>query len=270
METARGGLTFVFTDIEGSTQLVRDLQTAYGLALRVHRRILESCFEESGGREMGTEGDGLFFVFPEPVKAVGAAVTAQQKLEHYTWPEGVRLRVRMGIHSGPVMVSGGEYTGLTVHQASRICGVAHGGQILCSGPVAQQLNDDACLRRLGTYVLRGIPEPAALYQVAADGLEDDFPPLRDAVREGGIRLAIWRRGTGAAQPLGPGGLTITPLADGVETEIRRASNGPADAFRLIVRRDGVIEEEFDGLTIGGSTDAATVVDAHSSLVRIDR
>ena len=267
MESHRGGLTFVFTDIEGSTQLVRDLHTAYGLALRIHRRILESCFEEHGGREMGTEGDGLFFVFSEPAEALAAAVTAQHKIEHYTWPDGVRLRVRMGIHCGSVMVSGGEYVGLTVHQAARICAAAHGGQILCSDAVA---TDGAAhdLHRLGTYELRGIPEPTPLFQVVADGLDDDFPPLRDAVREGGIRISIWRRDTGPEAVGGPEDLVITPMADVVETEIRRASNGPGHAFRLIVRRNGVIEEEFDGLTIGGSTDAATVVNAHSRLCRI--
>ena len=281
MDEHRGGLTFVFTDIEGSTQLVRDLAASYGLALRIHHRVLQSCFEEHAGREMGSAGDGFFFVFPTPAKAVAAAVVAQQKLEHYDWPEGVRLRVRMGIHCGPVTISGGEYVGLTVHEVSRISAVAHGGQILCSSSVADGLDTappDGELRELGVYRLRGFPEPRRLFQVCAPGLEDDFPPPRDAVRDGGVRVSIWRRLALAAD--GDGGparpaprVSVRPIegehAGDVTVELGRALNGPADAFRLIVRRSGIVEEEYDGLTVGGPTDAAGIVNTHSTLVRID-
>ncbi len=121
MEEPQGGLTLVFTDIEGSTVLLRELQGSYGLLLRVHHRMLERAFEEHRGRSMGSEGDSVFFVFPTAHDAVLGAVTAQQRVEHHSWPDGVRLRVRIGIHSGPVTISGGEYVGLTVHEVSRIC-----------------------------------------------------------------------------------------------------------------------------------------------------
>src|SRR5688500_5115009 len=102
-----GGLTFVFTDIEGSTHLVRELASSYSLALRIHRRILQSCADARRGSEVGTEGDAVFFVFPDPLDALEAAVEAQIKIDNYAWPDDLALRVRMGIHTGPVMISGG-------------------------------------------------------------------------------------------------------------------------------------------------------------------
>src|SRR5918996_1817966 len=107
MDAHHGGLTLVFTDIEGSTVLLRELKGSYGLLLRLHQRMLERSFEEQQGRAMGNEGDSLFYVFPTASHAVAGAISAQQKVEHHQWPEGVRLRVRMGIHSGPVTISGG-------------------------------------------------------------------------------------------------------------------------------------------------------------------
>jgi class 3 adenylate cyclase len=279
MSEPSAGLTFVFTDVEGSTRLLRDLQTTYGLLLRVHRRILQTCCSERGGREMGNEGDAEFFVFRSADDAVAAAVTAQLKLEHYAWPEGIRLRVRMGVHCGPVTVSGGEYVGLAVHEVSRICAAAHGGQIICSSAVVDAVDRARAELRfteLGVYLLRDIPEPRTLLQVCADGLEEHFPPPRGAVRDGGVWVTIWRRHLSASAPAAPTPLpdlsfrTLDPAADEeVALELGRASTGPDHAFRLIVRRHGRIEEEYDGLTVGGVTDAATVVNAHSGLIRID-
>jgi class 3 adenylate cyclase len=271
------GLTFVFTDVEGSTRLLRELQTTYGLLIRIHRRILQTCFTERAGREMGNEGDAEFYVFRDAADAVGAAVTAQQKLEHYTWPEGIRLRVRMGVHFGRVTVSGGEYVGLAVHEVSRICSAAHGGQIVCSSVAAdavEQLPGDTRFSELGTFVLRDIPEPRTLLQVCAPGLEEHFPPPRGAVRDGGVTVTIWRRDGGGVRPGGGGAPDLdVRILDGdatadVRVEVGRASTGPSGAFRLVVRRRGTIEEEFDGLTVGGDMDAAAVVNAHSRLIRI--
>jgi class 3 adenylate cyclase len=278
MKDPQGGLTLVFTDIEGSTVLLRELKGTYGLLLRVHQRMLERAFEEHRGRSMGSEGDSLFYVFPTATEAVAGAVTAQQRVEHHEWPAGVRLRVRIGIHSGPVTISGGEYVGLTVHETARICAVAHGGQIICSSSVANGLRRDpdaAPLRDLGTFVLRGFPEGTRLFQVCAPDLQDEFPALRDTVRAGGTRVSVWfrepssdRRDTSA-----PGGLEFEtvqgePLGTGTDVEVLPAPR--AGAFRLIVSRDGIVEEEYDGLTLGGATDAATVVNAHSRLIRITR
>jgi hypothetical protein len=223
---------------------------------------------------MGSEGDAEFFVFRAAEDAVAAAVTAQQKLEGYAWPDGIRLRVRMGLHCGSATVSGGEYVGLAVHEVARICTAAHGGQVLCSSAVADGVADPGEGVRfsdLGSYRLRDIPDPWTLYQLCAPGLEEHFPPVRSAVREGGSLVTVWRREPRATS--GAGGqeeqLAIRCLADDVAVEVGRASDGGPAAFRLVVRRQGAVEEEYDGLTVGGPTDAAAVVNAHSRLLRID-
>jgi class 3 adenylate cyclase len=279
MEEPQGGLTLVFTDIEGSTVLLRELKGTYGLLLRVHQRMLERAFEEHRGRSMGSEGDSLFFVFPNARDAIAGAVTAQRRVEQHDWPDGVRLRVRIGIHSGPVTISGGEYVGLTVHEVARICAVAHGGQIVCSSAVANAAGRDhpaGELRDLGRFVLRGFPDGTRLYQVCADGLDDEFPSLRGTVRAGGTRMSVWFRDPAAPRPVGAAPTealyfeTVAgeALGHGTEVEVLPAAQERAGAFRLLVRRDGPVEEEYDGLTIGGATDAAAVVNAHSRLIRV--
>jgi class 3 adenylate cyclase len=278
MEEPKGGLTLVFTDIEGSTVLLRELQGSYGLLLRVHYRMLERAFEEHRGRSMGNEGDSVFFVFPSAHDAVAGAVTAQRRVEQHSWPDGVRLRVRIGIHSGPVTISGGEYVGLTVHEVARICAVAHGGQIVCSSAVAKSLGGDRSvgeLRDLGQFVLRGFPDGTRLYQVCADGLADDFPSPRDTIRAGGTRMSVWFRESPADAPAPTVAHALCfetvggePLGHATDVEVLPAAAGRPDAFRLIVRRDGRIEEEYDGLTVGGPTDALTAVNTHSRLIRV--
>jgi hypothetical protein len=128
------------------------------------------------------------------------------------------------------------------------------------------------------YALRGFPEARPLFQVCAPDLEDDFPTPRDAVRGGGVLVSIWRREpapagepemAAAAPPVTVRTIDGRSTDDDVEVEFRRASNGPGGAFRLVVRCRGTVEEEYDGLTIGGATDAATIVNAHSTLIRID-
>ena len=190
--------------------------------------MLERAFEEHRGRSMGSEGDSVFFVFPTARDAVLGAVTAQQRVESHGWPDGVRLRVRIGIHSGPVTISGGEYVGLTVHEVSRICGVAHGGQIVCSSSVADALRGGAAgaeLRELGTFVLRGFPDGTRLFQVCAAGLDDEFPSPRDTIRAGGARMSVWFRETP-----GPSHAALSPA------DVARLRNGHGRTTRRWHRR----------------------------------
>ena len=275
----RAGLTFLFTDIEGSTQLVEELGSGYSLALRVHRSVLNACFDRCSGKEFGSEGDALFAVFSKRADALTCAVDAQRRIEGYAWPEGARLRVRIGVTTGPARISGGEYVGVPVHEAARVCAAAHGGQILCSTDLDEPVDvhpPEGTFRDLGAYHLRGIAEPRRLLQLSVPDLDQDFPPPREALRQGGSRVTIWRRedptharrATGGAEEPVIVALDGSVLEGGVQVEVRRASSGADGAFRLIVRCDGRVEEEFDGLTVGGATDAAAIVNAHSRFVRI--
>ena len=125
-----GTVTMLFTDIEGSTRLLKQLGERYGDLLAEHRRILRESVAQFGGREMDTQGDAFFFAFDRARNAVGAAVLAQRGLVSGTWPEGAECRVRMGLHTGEPEVGDEGYHGMAVHRGARICTAAHGGQVL--------------------------------------------------------------------------------------------------------------------------------------------
>jgi predicted ATPase/class 3 adenylate cyclase len=173
-------VTMLFSDIEGSTVLLRRLGDRYLDALESHRRILRGVWTAYGGVEQGTEGDSFFVVFPSAGDAVAAAVEGQRGLQEQCWPGGERLRVRMGIHTGTPGVHDGDYWGMDVHVAARIAAAAHGGQVIVSAATGQlpQLPDGVTLRDLGTHHLKDIPEPEHLLQVTVAGLQADFPPPR--------------------------------------------------------------------------------------------
>jgi len=178
-----GTVTFVFTDIEGSTRLVRQLRGGYADVLTEHQRLIREAFSRYGGHEVDTQGDAFFFAFPSAHQAVLAAVEGQQALTTYAWPEGAPVRVRIGIHTGQAAPVDGRYTGLAVHRASRICAAGHGGQILMSQSTQSLLEDEeedlaVRLNDLGDQRLKDIERPVRLYQVAAAGLPAEFPPLR--------------------------------------------------------------------------------------------
>lgn len=173
-------VAMLFSDIEGSTLLLRRLGDRYLDALEDHRRILRAVWTAYGGTEIGTEGDSFFVVFGTAGEAVRAAVDGQRRLEEHRWPDDERLRVRMGIHTGTPGVYDGDYWGMDVHLAARIGAAAHGGQIVMSAVTGEltQLPDGVTLRDLGTHHLKDIPEPEHLLQVTIDGLKADFPPPR--------------------------------------------------------------------------------------------
>jgi class 3 adenylate cyclase len=180
-EFPSGTVTFVFTDIEGSTRLLARLRGRYAGVLAQHQRVLRAAFDAFGGREVHTEGDAFFVAFARASDAIAAAVSAQRALASQHWPEGVEVRVRMGVHTGEAHVQLDDYVGLEVHRAARICAVGHGGQVLISGStrelVADELPQDVALRDLGEHRLKDLDRPQHLFQVVAGDLPADFPLL---------------------------------------------------------------------------------------------
>jgi predicted ATPase/class 3 adenylate cyclase len=177
-----GTVTFLFTDIEGSTGLLQALGDRYAGVLGEHAAIIRRAVADGGGVEVSTHGDAFFAVFRSPAGAVRAAVAAQRGLAAHDWPPGTPVRARMGVHTGEGALGGDDYAGIDVHRAARIADAAHGGQVLVSdatrGLVQHSLPAGASLRDLGVHRLRGLDGPERLHQLAADGLADDFPPPR--------------------------------------------------------------------------------------------
>jgi predicted ATPase/class 3 adenylate cyclase len=178
-----GTTTFLFTDIEGSTDLLRRLgESQYARVLSEHRRLLRGICHREGGREIGSQGDGLFMAFARARDAVAAAVAAQLALLEHSWPEGAGPRVRMAIHTGEPAMAAGEFVGLDLHRAARICDAGHGGQILVSATAGSliegRLAAQVTLRNLGSHRLRDLQQPEQLFQVVHPDLPQEFPALR--------------------------------------------------------------------------------------------
>jgi predicted ATPase len=166
-----GTVTFLFTDIEGSTRLLHELGDDYAAVLKEHRRVLREAFERHDGVEFGTEGDAFFVAFASARDAIAAARDGQEALA------AGAVRVRMGIHTGEPQVSEGDYVGIDVHRAARIASAGHGGQILVS-KVTRDLAGGEALRDLGEHRLKDLAGPERIYQVGSV----DFPPLKTLYR----------------------------------------------------------------------------------------
>jgi predicted ATPase/class 3 adenylate cyclase len=177
-----GTVTFLFTDIEGSTRLVQSLGDQYAAVLAEHCRIMRQAIAEAGGTEIGTEGDSFFAVFPDAALGLEATVSAQRGLATAAWPAGADVRVRMGLHTGEGTLGGENYIGLDVHRAARVASAGHGGQVLLSGSTravaGDRLPTDVRLRDLGAHRLKDLANPEHLYQLEIEGLPADFPALR--------------------------------------------------------------------------------------------
>ena len=183
-----GTVSFLFTDIEGSTRLLQQLGEAYRGLLDDHHRIIRGAIEEAGGVRVSTEGDGVFGAFASPRDAVSAAAAAQLALARQAWPSDVEVWVRMGLHTGEGVIGPDGYVGLEVHRAARIASVANGGQVVVSDAtrslVEKELPGDLGLLDLGLHRLKDLADPEHVYQLLITGLPSEFPPLRslDAVR----------------------------------------------------------------------------------------
>jgi class 3 adenylate cyclase len=181
----KGNITFLLTDIEGSTGLLSRLGDDYAVVLSDVRKRVRTAVRKAGGQVVSARGDDSFAVFDRASNAVKAALATQRAMQHGGWPDGVdEVRLRIGLHRGRPALTDTGYVGISVHAAARICFAAHGGQIVISGAVRsavlEELPDDVVLRELGAWRFRGLPEPVTIYQVDADGLAGEFPALRSA------------------------------------------------------------------------------------------
>jgi len=184
LSTLPGGtITFLFSDVEGSTRLLEQLGERYQEVDREHRRILRERLGEAGGREMDNQGDAFFFSFPRAKDAVAGAVAAQRELAAHHWPDGVGVGVRMGLHTGEPTVGEEGYLGMDVVRAARICSAGHGGQVLLSETtralVGNNIPDGVSIRDLGDAQLKDV-QHERIYELALDDRPNSFPPLKTA------------------------------------------------------------------------------------------
>ena len=175
-------LTFLFTDIEGSTAMLQRLGDGYAQVLADHHRLIRDALAAHDGQEVDTQGDAFFAVFSSARACVSAAITMQQALIAHAWPDGGTVRVRMGIHSGEASGTPAGLVGFDVHRAARIAAAAHGGQIVLSATTAALLRDSlpegAWLKDLGAHRFKDLGHPEQIFQLVAPGLPVAFPPLR--------------------------------------------------------------------------------------------
>lgn len=180
----KGHVTFLLTDIEGSTELLRQLGDLYPPLLAEVRRLVRAAVRRAGGREVDARADDLFAVFERAPAALEAALAIQRAMKGGTWAEGIDVRLRIGLHRGRPTLTDTGYVGIAVHAAARICAAAHGGQIIVSSAVrsavSESLAEGVSLRSLGSWRFRGLPEPVDLFQVEAADLLTDFPAPRSA------------------------------------------------------------------------------------------
>jgi len=254
-----GTVTFLFTDIEGSTRLATALGDGYARVLERHNAILREAIRGAEGHELATQGDSFFCVFTQPAHAVRAAVQAQRALADSPWPAGGAIRVRMGMHTGEAALGGDNYVGLSVHRAARIAGVANGGQVLMSEPTTSEvravLPAEVRLRELGEHWLKDLEHPEHLTQLVIDGLQTEFAPLRAARRPVNLPAELTSFvGRGAEEELvesslgearlvtlvGPGGSGKTRLA--LRVAARMAGSYPEGI--VFVPLEGVSEVEL--------------------------
>src|SRR5712692_10483668 len=280
-----GTITMLFSDIEGSTGLLGRLGDRYGEALSAQRALLRAAFAASRGHEMGTEGDSFFVVFESAGEAARCCVAAQRALSGHAWPGGVAVRVRMGLHSGEPARHEDGYIGLDVHRAARIAAAAHGGQVILSEAtrllVQSRLPVGVSVRDLGFHRLKDIEAPERIYQLAAAGLQQQFPPLkslgapaslpvpltplvgRDADL-GQLRAALAGPGVRLVTLTGTGGVGKTRLALAAASSLGNAFQHGVFfvALAAVSTADVMWKTIADSLDVVGDKSAADAVTGH--------
>jgi DNA-binding NarL/FixJ family response regulator/class 3 adenylate cyclase len=184
-----GTVTFLFADVEGSTALQSKAPIAYPEAIAHLRRMMRETVSERGGAESDAVGDEYVAAFGDAPGAAEAALEIQRRLRDAEWPDGIRVRVRLGLHTGSPALGDEGYTGIDVVRASRIANAGHGGQILVSADTLVALADMAS-RDLGEFRLAGLTDPERIHQLLADDLPRDFPPLRNTVSTLGAGVTV--------------------------------------------------------------------------------
>jgi YVTN family beta-propeller protein len=244
-ELPSGTVTFLFTDIEGSTRLVKQLGRGYESVLADHQRILRESFAAHGGREVDTQGDSFFVVFPRAGDAIASAVEAQRELAEQLWPDGVQVRVRMGLHTGEPRPTGERYVGFGVHRAARIAAVGHGGQVLLSNTTRELIEDelprDTRITELGAFELKDLDRPERLFQLEIEGLPTEFPPLKAP------KVAEPRRRRRLA--LGVAALVGAIAAAAIAMVLTRGDGAPVVTPNSVVKIDAETNEVVDAVPV---------------------
>ncbi|MDQ6918628.1 MAG: adenylate/guanylate cyclase domain-containing protein [Candidatus Dormibacteraeota bacterium] len=177
-----GPVTFLLSDIEGSTRILQLLGDRWPAVLADARKLLRAAVREAGGSEVDTRADEFFAVFAEAPAALAAALAIQRGSAARSWPDGHQVRFRIGLHHGSPTLTDTGYVGLDVHTAVRICSAGHGGQIVLSGALREVFlaspPDGVNFGELGSHQLPGLPSPIALFQIEVEDLPFSFPPLR--------------------------------------------------------------------------------------------
>jgi DNA-binding NarL/FixJ family response regulator/class 3 adenylate cyclase len=189
-----GTVTFLFTDIEGSTKILSQLRDGYAAVQNDHRAMLRQAVADAGGEEVDTQGDSSFFAFRGAREAIAAAVAAQRAHAAHEWPPGGEVKARIGIHTGEPVLAEDRYIGLDVHRAARICDAGHGGQVLVSSTALAlaggDLPEGVTVRDLGEHHLRDLDRPERLHQLVIDGLAQDFAEPNTIGRQAGESLKV--------------------------------------------------------------------------------
>jgi predicted ATPase/class 3 adenylate cyclase len=264
-----GTVTFLFSDMEGSTRLVQDLgPAAFTQVLEQHNAILREAFSGHGGVERGTQGDSFLVMFPEAPAAVSAAAEAQVALDKAAWAGEASVRVRMGLHTGIATLGGDDYVSVDVNRAARIAALAHGGQVLVSDAtralVEGALPAGVSTRPLGEFELKDLARPERLHQLVIDGVRSEFPPLRPIDRPIGnlpdpissfigrvsdlVELASLVRDKRLVTLTGPGGTGKTRLA----IELARRAAGKFEHGAWLVALDAVADPDLVPAAIASS------------------
>ena len=177
-----GTVTFLFTDVQGSTRLLKLLGTRYGSVLGRHHDLIRETVGRHGGYEVDTQGEAFFVAFPRAKDAVAAAIETQRAHATESWQDGVDVRVRIGIHTAEPELAQTGYIGMGLHRAARLCALGHGGQVLLSRSTAGLVDEDetpeVALLDLGEHLLEDLERAERVYQVVAEGLDERFPPLK--------------------------------------------------------------------------------------------